>query len=42
LAVIIVHCCFKCKVIQHNLTANPRQDFYNTLATSLELHEIPI
>jgi hypothetical protein len=37
---------FKREVIQHNLTADPRQDqlenFYNTLVTSLESYEMPI
>jgi bisphosphoglycerate-dependent phosphoglycerate mutase len=37
---------FKREVIQHNLTADPRQDqlenFYNTLVTSLESYVMPI
>jgi hypothetical protein len=37
---------FKREVIQHNLTADPRQDqlenFYNTLVISLESYEMPI
>jgi vacuolar-type H+-ATPase subunit H len=37
---------FKREVIEHNLTADPRQDqlenFFNTLVTSLESYEMPI